>query len=152
MTATNLKKPDLTPYDGTKAAQIKYDGGWKYRSTSGSSSQSISGWKKDKNYGDRKIYLVYGEKSTDELTEVETVDSNAAGITMRMIDYNSEAWANDYGNGNVKQGLASRTLNKDGYPVGTGDGNRGKNFSQWFWRDSCESSVPQRYLRSDRIL
>lgn len=127
-----FKEARLNTYDGTKAAQIKYDGGWKYRSTSGSSSQSISGWKKDKNYGDRKIYLVYGEKSTDELTEVETVDSNAAGITMRMIDYNSEAWANDYGNGNVKQGLASRTLNKDGYPVGTGDGNRGKNFSQWF--------------------
>ena len=47
---------------------------------------------------------------------------------MRMIDYNSEAWANDYGNGNVKQGLASRTLNKDGYPVGTGMVIEGKNF------------------------
>ncbi|MBP3469121.1 MAG: hypothetical protein J6K26_06350, partial [Lachnospiraceae bacterium] len=58
------------------------------------------------------------------LTPVNTIDHNAAGVKMRLIDYSSTEQATygiggDY-TGPVHQGLLNSILGSDGYPVTTG--------------------------------
>ena len=71
----------------------------------------------------------------DQLTEVETVDNNEHGITMKMVDFKGEVYGNNrdrdrsqtdvigndaYTNGNVNSNLVSKYIaDGEGYPVAT---------------------------------
>lgn len=94
---------------------------------------------KSKNFdpNSQTLYFVYAK---DELTTIDTIDNEDAGITMRMIDYANPAQA--YGgdslddalggqytennqSGRVKQGLLKKVL-QDGYPVTSGENTSNK--------------------------
>ena len=69
------------------------------------------------------VYLVYGNKEPDK---VETIDSKNSGIDMKIIKYDTkgkknqftgETWSDSEDGRNVKQGILSNTLRKDGYPT-----------------------------------
>lgn len=73
--------------------------------------------------------IVQPKKEEHALTEVETIDSNVYGISMKMIDYNNTTGSNpnwrdkdqrDFFNGdNNTEGLLSTNLGDDGYPTST---------------------------------
>jgi fibro-slime domain-containing protein/LPXTG-motif cell wall-anchored protein len=68
-----------------------------------------------------KLRYVYTKQVTP-LPTVETVDSKAAGITIKMIDYSTSAFsgAGWYTNSRgVKQGVLSKTVDGNGYPAFT---------------------------------
>ena len=101
---------------------------WQYYSVSGRSWRGVS---------NNRVYLVYGK----EITTVETVDSTAQGVHMYMFDYPGEKFSDGgYGSGDVKEGLASRTVNEKGWPSLTGKSSTpsGQSFSELF--DSSAAS------------
>lgn len=77
---------------------------------------------------DKDVYFIY--ESTAELTTVDTVDSTAEGVHMYMFDYEGQAFTGGgYGSGDVKEGLASDTVNSSGWPTLTGSYNTQANTS-----------------------
>lgn len=111
---------------GTKFTQLRYnDRNWQYHTANGRNWQNVSS----------TVYLVYS-KNPVELTTVETVDSTAEGVHMYMRDFNSKAFnGGEYGSGDVKEGLATKTVNQSGWPQLTGVSStpNGRSFAQVFF-------------------
>ena len=104
------KEARLDTYQGKVVAGVRYyNGVYRYRTGTG------NGYNWDGS-GAQEVYLIYKEVKT--LTPVETIDSSAKGIKMKMIDYDGAAFPGGtwQQSKNVKQGLLSKTLNEDGYP------------------------------------
>ena len=125
----------LNAYNGTNVKWVKYekDEGWRYSNSNLEPKDDGTKW--DDTSG-RHIYLVYQSAS---LTTVDTVDSTAEGVHMYMFNYNAPAFSGgeyteDSRTGDVKEGLASRTVNDNGWPTLTGKYNtpNGKSFSNFF--------------------
>ena len=80
----------------------------------------------------------------DRLTEVETIDSDSYGITMKMVDFNNaEHWSSStsrdpvqnpfFGGDNNNPGLLSTDIGDDGYPVTTAvTGKAGHSLGELF--------------------
>lgn len=133
----------LNSYNGTSAKRIRYAGdNWEY---SNRENGDGSRWRNNSNNG-RHVYLVYA--TSIELTTVETVDSTAEGVHMYMFDYASEAFnGGDYANGDTKEGIASLTVNDNGWPTHTGvdsTPNRG-SFSGYFGGSTKADAVNNSY-------
>ena len=111
---------------GTKFTQLRYNGrNWQYRTANSWNWQNVNS----------TVYLVYS-KNPVELTTVETVDSTAEGVHMYMRDFNSKAFnGGEYGSGDVKEGLATKTVNQSGWPQLTGVSStpNGRSFAQVFF-------------------
>ncbi len=101
----------VNSYDGIEVYSVKHDkNGWTYKKREQGRDTTWQWYSEERN-----VYLVYNK--VEQLTTVETVDNNDAGITMRMIDYDSPAsLGGSYGDGNVKQGLLNNVLS-NGYPT-----------------------------------
>ena len=135
----------LNSYDGTQAKWVRYydsnwSSGWQY-STSVTMPDSGTTWRAN-GYRGRNIYLVYNA----ELTRVDTVDSAAQGVHMYMFNYKNPAFSGgSYGinNGSIKQGIASATVNANGWPIltGTYETDRGTSFSDFFGNDPSAYEV-----------
>ena len=106
----------------TIVAKLSYNsnaGGWCYTDYT-----NPNNWKNlDNKNNTYSVYLVYGNKKPDK---VETIDSQNSGIDMKIINYNigshtnqftGETWSDSDDGRNVKQGILSNTLGKDGYPT-----------------------------------
>ena len=112
--------------NGTFFTRLKYDNGWQYRT-------SNNGRWQDVDY--RGIYLVYS-KNPVELTTVDTVDSTAEGVHMYMRDFSEKAFnGGEYGSGDVKEDLATETVNQNGWPQLTSASStpNGRSFAQVFF-------------------
>ena len=112
--------------NGTFFTRLKYDNGWQCRT-------SNNGRWQDVDY--RGIYLVYS-KNPVELTTVDTVDSTAEGVHMYMRDFSEKAFnGGEYGSGDVKEDLATETVNQNGWPQLTGASStpNGRSFAQVFF-------------------
>ena len=107
---------------------------WKY-----STAKSGDAWF---NFNQRNVYLIY--QSNVDLTEVDTVDSTAEGVHMYMFDYPSAAFnGGSYGSGDTKEGLASTTVDSNGWPSLTGEsGTPNHSFSEHFGRSTSAYNVP----------
>ena len=86
---------------------------------------------------DKDVYFIY--ESTAELTTVDTVDSTAEGVHMYMFDYGNAAFSGGgYGSGDVKEGLAGATVDKNGWPhLSSG----GSSFSNFFGQSASAYNV-----------
>lgn len=115
---------------GTEFTQLQYSNrNWQYRTVNGRSWQNVS---------NNTVYLVYS-KNPAELTTVDTVDSTAEGVHMYMRDFNNKAFdGGEYAPGDVKEGLATKTVNQSGWPQLTGksDTPNGRSFAQVFFDDN----------------
>lgn len=124
---------------GRTFTQLRYsrgDRGWQYR------SNNNWNWNRVNN---NNVYLVYSE----ELTPADTVDSTSEGVHMYMFDYGSPAFnGGDYGNGETKEGLASSTINSNGWPSLTGNvenGNQYASFRTFFGGSTSAYNVNSSY-------
>ena len=85
------------------------------------------------------VYLVY-KKAATEIETVPTVDSTAEGVHMYMFNYNYPAFSGgtyhdgQADQGATREGLASVTVNKNGWPTLTGkeETDRGTSFASFF--------------------
>lgn len=125
----------LNAYNGTNVKWVKYekDEGWRYSNSDSEPRDDGTEWD---DTSERHIYLVYQSAS---LTTVDTVDSTAEGVHMYMFNYDTPAFSGgEYTEngrtGDVKEGLASCTVNDNGWPTLTGKYNtlNGKSFSNFF--------------------
>ena len=89
-----------------------------------------------------------------KLTTVDTIDSDAYGITMKMTDFNNvvngrdSAQSSFFGGDNNKAGLLSTNLAENGYPTSTGaTGTSGRSLSELFSADKM-TSVNHLFLQS----
>lgn len=133
----------------TIVAKLRYnsdEGGWCYTDYT-----NPNNWKKlDNTNNTYSVYLVYGNKKPDK---VETIDSENSGIDMKIINYNigssknqftGETWSKTEDGRNVKQGILSNTLEKNGYPTFVNQNMReingsklyGKSLSKYY--ENCE--------------
>lgn len=125
--------------NGLRAKWVKYDSTrsskkWRYSNNNRQPANDGENWSSSS--GQRRVYLVY---TRSELTSVDTVNSTAEGVHMYMIDYDSKAfnggeYTEDGRSGDVKEGLASKTVNSAGWPELTGAYNtpEDKSFSDFF--------------------
>lgn len=145
ITNFNYQKTVLDAYNGkTEANWIKYDNGWRYSAKDSQPNNDGDKWNgrqvqvnnKLQTYYD--IYIVYEiENRATELTTAETVDSAAQGVHMYMFNYDGKAFSGgEYGteNGSTKPGLASNTVDKNGWPSLTGEYSTptGTSFKDYF--------------------
>ena len=91
-----------------------------------STNSSNGDWE---NVGNNTVYFIYDNQP---LTYVDTVDSKSKGINIKMIDYNGQQfqgyeWSEKAIE--IKQGILSKTLGKDGYPTFVTDDTRENNQS-----------------------
>lgn len=127
---------------GDKVTKVKYS------RTEGYQYYSSERWR---TWGDKEktVYLIYEKQEpVEELKTVPTVDSSAAGITMKMVNLKGDNGANigpsdkeqinfggnsGYGNGNIKYNLLERKIGNDGYPRTTNKvNNRTQSLSKLF--------------------
>lgn len=102
--------------NGTEVDAVKYEDGKYY-----ASSKNDDNYKLKLSEEEYTIYFVY--QLQEPLTVVETVDHVAAGIVMKMTDYDKGGaefygLGGGYGNGTIKSGLVKDVL-VNGYPQAT---------------------------------
>lgn len=138
----------LNTVNGTSAIKIRYNSNknkWEYSNNSWRDDWgSWYGRTVEENhqrvtYYD--VYIVYEDirNSIERLTTVDTVDSTAKGVHMYMRNFNGKAFGGgEYYPGDVKEGLASQTVNGNGWPTLTGasDTPNGKSFAEVFFGNS----------------
>ncbi len=74
-------------------------------------------------YGNDTFYFAQIDAPVKTLTKVSTIDNNAYGITMKMIDYPDSSLQNQLlGDTDNTRRLLTPYLNDDGYPVAVGSG------------------------------
>ena len=116
----------LNTYYGTNVKWVKYEKnkGWSYSNSDSEPRGDGTEWD---DTSERNIYLVYQRAS---LTTVDTVDSTAEGVHMYMFDYGNPAniGGPSYGSGDTKDGLASLTVNANGWPRTTQSNTLFSNF------------------------
>ena len=117
---------------------------------------SGDGWTSGSWYdlGSNNVYMVYSTSADSSLTQIDTVDSVAKGISIAMTDFSSagNGLSSDIqggynGNGPVTQGLVEATLGTDGYPLTTYN-SAGVSLKNCF---STSSTVSANHLFSQEI-
>lgn len=118
---------------GTAFTQLRYYYRWQYKVNRDST------WWNDIYNRYKSVYLVY-KKAATEIETVPTVDSTNEGVHMYMFDYTGAAFSGgtyhdgQTDQGATREGLASVTVNKNGWPTLTGkEGtDKGTSFASFF--------------------